>query len=91
MLWGVRGWGRRRLPLAMGRKRGPAVMSAANEIAVTAFLEGRIRFDRIFDVVRRTLDLTKSFRASAIEDILEADRLTRLRATALAGKLSCTS
>ncbi|OGH55561.1 MAG: 1-deoxy-D-xylulose-5-phosphate reductoisomerase [Candidatus Lindowbacteria bacterium RIFCSPLOWO2_12_FULL_62_27] len=69
----------------------PAVMSAANEIAVTAFLEGRIRFDRIFDVVRRTLDLTKSFRASAIEDILEADRLTRLRATALAGKLSCTS
>ncbi len=63
----------------------PAVLSAANEIAVNAFLAGEIRFDQIFDIIRRVMKTTKTFAAAGISDILTADRLTRLRAAALIG------
>ncbi len=55
----------------------PAVMNAANEVAVRAFLEDRIRFTEIPEIVGRAVsDLGKS-PAETVEDILAADRLTR--------------
>ena len=65
----------------------PAVLSAANEIAVNAFLSGRLRFDKIFTVIRRTMESTPSFRARSIEDILEADGVARRRAEQLLARL----
>ncbi|MBI4178613.1 1-deoxy-D-xylulose-5-phosphate reductoisomerase [bacterium] len=69
----------------------PAVLSAANEIAVQAFLAGKIRFDHIFAVIRKTFDSTFSFRAARLEDILRADRITRLRAAAIVENHPCTT
>lgn len=69
----------------------PAVLSAANEVAVGAFLAGRIRFDQIFDVIRRVLTSTRMFDAAGIDDILQADRIARLRATSIIeSRLTCT-
>ncbi len=58
----------------------PAVLNAANEIAVEAFLDGRIRFDQIHRVNAVTLDTTDVGAADSLDDLLEIDRLARVRA-----------
>jgi 1-deoxy-D-xylulose-5-phosphate reductoisomerase len=60
----------------------PAVLNAANEVAVDAFLHGRAGFRDIPEVVRAALDRHASHPASGLEDLLEADRLGREAATA---------
>jgi 1-deoxy-D-xylulose-5-phosphate reductoisomerase len=55
----------------------PAVMNAANEIAVEAFLEGRIGFMQIAEVVERTMDTHKAHDLKSIEEVLLADRWGR--------------
>ena len=60
-----------------------AVMNAANEVAVEAFLGGRIGFGRISDVVGLTIS-RHSFTASpTMDDLMEADRWARQTASAL--------
>ena len=51
----------------------PAILNAANEIAVEAFLEKRIRFDQIHAVNRSTLSGLCAPRIMAIEDLLALD------------------
>lgn len=58
----------------------PAVMNAANEIAVEAFLEGRIRFLQIAEVIERTMDSHKAHDLKTIEEVLLADRWGRDKA-----------
>jgi 1-deoxy-D-xylulose-5-phosphate reductoisomerase len=55
----------------------PAVLSAANEVAVTAFVEERIGFTRIADVVERTMDAVAQ-RAATLNGIREADQEARI-------------
>jgi 1-deoxy-D-xylulose-5-phosphate reductoisomerase len=55
----------------------PAVLNAANEIAVAAFLERRLPFTGIERTVARTLEAVTSMPVSCLEDVLEADRLAR--------------
>ena len=52
----------------------PAVLSAADEVAVNAFLKGRIRFTEIYDVVEKTLSAHRPSRGSGLDEILRADR-----------------
>jgi len=54
-----------------------AVLNAANEVAVAAFLAGRIRFDQIHRVNRVALDSVKLSAVSGIEDLLRIDQQTR--------------
>jgi 1-deoxy-D-xylulose-5-phosphate reductoisomerase len=54
-----------------------AVMNGANEVAVGAFLEGRIGFNDIPALVERALCETAQMSAPTLDDILEADRLAR--------------
>ena len=56
-----------------------AVMNAANEVAVEAFLGGRVRFVEIPRVISGTLQRHASESASSLEELLRADR--RARAT----------
>ncbi len=65
-----------------GRAGGicPAVLNAANEEAVSAFLAGRLRFTDITEVVRHVLDATEPRQADRIDEILAADREARVRA-----------
>ena len=56
----------------------PAVLNAANEVAVAAFLRDEISFCTIFDVVEQTVrDLSSASDAHTLEDILEYDRQAR--------------
>ncbi|MBQ9760035.1 MAG: 1-deoxy-D-xylulose-5-phosphate reductoisomerase [Clostridia bacterium] len=62
----------------------PAVLNAANEIAVAAFLDRRIGFTDIFDVVTETVErLTDAKAATTIEDIFAFDAKARALATEL--------
>lgn len=55
----------------------PAVLNAANEVAVAAFLDRRIGFLDIADVVERALSGYSGGDPHSIEDVLEIDRTTR--------------
>ena len=55
----------------------PAVLNAADEAAVDAFLKGRIGFTGIHRVIAKTLDAFVPSKGEAIEDIIEADREAR--------------
>jgi 1-deoxy-D-xylulose-5-phosphate reductoisomerase len=69
----------------------PAAMSAANEIAVAAFLSKAIRLMDIPRVIATTMEAHKVQPCSSIEAILEADRWARSYAQQLAtsnGKLA---
>ena len=61
----------------------PAVMNAANEIAVEAFLEGRIGFMAIATTIEKVMDRHEPCRLSSIEEVLEADRWGRRTAREL--------
>jgi len=62
-----------------------AVFNAANEAAVAAFLDRRLPFDRIAEVVRRTIDLIPSRAVRGLDDVMEADREARAFAEGLCG------
>ncbi len=55
----------------------PAVLNAANEVAVQAFLERRIRFTAIAELAERILDEEGARPAPDLDAILEADRAAR--------------
>ncbi len=55
----------------------PTVLNAANEIAVTAFLEGKLKFPEISQVVAETMNRTEYMNDNDIKAILEADRQAR--------------
>ncbi|MBV9392061.1 MAG: 1-deoxy-D-xylulose-5-phosphate reductoisomerase, partial [Verrucomicrobia bacterium] len=55
----------------------PAVLNAANEIAVQAFLDDRIFFSQIWQLVDRALQNCDNLAAPVLDDILEADKLAR--------------
>jgi 1-deoxy-D-xylulose-5-phosphate reductoisomerase len=63
----------------------PALLNAANEVAVQAFLDRRIGFRDIDRVVRRVMDEEEHGAASSIEAVLDQDARARLAAGRIAG------
>jgi len=59
-----------------------AVLNAANEVAVAAFLAGQIRFDQIHHVNRDSLDASQVTAIHGIDDLLALDQQTRALASA---------
>ncbi|MBK0063378.1 MULTISPECIES: 1-deoxy-D-xylulose-5-phosphate reductoisomerase [unclassified Acinetobacter] len=55
----------------------PTILNAANEIAVEAFLNLKIKFTMIPEVVEHTLNHVQNGSAQSIEIILDTDRLAR--------------
>jgi 1-deoxy-D-xylulose-5-phosphate reductoisomerase len=68
-----------------GRAGGlaPATLNAANEVAVQAFLDGRIRWIDIPDVLSAVLDRHDGANASTLDDVLGADADARRLASRL--------
>lgn len=65
----------------------PAVVNAADEVAVAAFLEEKIGFNDISDTVIRVYSDMTSHRSTVdLEGIIAADREARVRAAELIGK-----
>jgi 1-deoxy-D-xylulose-5-phosphate reductoisomerase len=69
--------------LALARKAGalggtyPCAFNAANEAAVAAFLEGRLPFLGIADVVEETLEQARGTPARDLDELIEADAEAR--------------
>jgi 1-deoxy-D-xylulose-5-phosphate reductoisomerase len=65
-----------------GRAGGsaPAWLSAANEVAVDAFLAGEIRWDQIADVCIATLDRHDAGMPTTVDEVVAADRAARIAA-----------
>ena len=61
----------------------PVVLNAANEVAVAAFLEGRIRFTQIAELIERTLETQALGRPGSIEECVAIDGAARRLATDL--------
>jgi 1-deoxy-D-xylulose-5-phosphate reductoisomerase len=66
----------------------PCILNAANEIAVHAFLDGRLRFLEISEVIERTLSELGGEPVRSFESLYEADRLARELARAAVAALA---
>jgi len=75
--------------LGLARRAGqeggtlPAVLNAANEVAVSAFLAGRISFPRIWRTVEMVMNRHTSVAKAALDAILGADQWARAEAEKL--------
>jgi 1-deoxy-D-xylulose-5-phosphate reductoisomerase len=58
----------------------PAVLNAANEVVVNAFLERRCGFDMIPAVIEQVLDQHESLQSPCMEQVLAADAWARAQA-----------
>ena len=67
------------LAYAAGRIGGtaPAWLSAANEVAVEAFLAGVVQWSQIASIIESTMQHHDGLIATEVEDILEADAVAR--------------
>jgi 1-deoxy-D-xylulose-5-phosphate reductoisomerase len=76
--------------LGLARRAGetggtmPAVMNAANEIAVASFLDREVSFPRIWQIVERVMDRHARVAHPDLDAILAADRWARAEAKKLA-------
>jgi 1-deoxy-D-xylulose-5-phosphate reductoisomerase len=62
----------------------PAILNAANEVAVAAFLAGQIRFTRIAAIVEETLQRSNDApRPASLDEVLAVDQSARAQALAL--------
>ncbi len=64
-----------------------AVLNAANEVAVAAFLDGKIRFDQIHGVNLETLESVATAIPQSLEDLLALDALSRNAANRVVGRV----
>ena len=63
----------------------PAVYNAANEVAVAAFLDGRLPFPSIVDTIAATLDAHEPGNVTTLDDVEQADAWARRHAATLTG------
>jgi len=61
----------------------PAVLNAANEVAVAAFLSGQIRFTQIAQIVAQVLETYRPPPLTCLDDVLAVDGEARRRAEAM--------
>src|SRR5450631_4327594 len=63
----------------------PALLNAANEVAVQAFLDRRLNFTRITAVIDQVMQRVQSGPVTGLDDVLGADAAARRAAMALVG------
>ena len=75
------------LAFQVGRDGGnlPCILNAANEIAVQGFLEDRVGFLEISDVIESCLQKVSYIRSPLLEDFIETDKETRAKALEIIG------
>ena len=65
---------------AMAGNSAPAMLNAANEVAVAAFLEGRIRYPQIACVIEDVLNAEPVIAVDELEAVFDADARARILA-----------
>ena len=68
----------------------PVVLNAANEVAVDAFLDGKLGFTSISRVIERSMNAHTVERVSTLEDVRRVDAWARDKARAMAAELELT-
>jgi 1-deoxy-D-xylulose-5-phosphate reductoisomerase len=68
----------------------PVVLNAANEVAVEAFLEGKLGFMAIPQVIEKTMNAHEVERVSTLQVVRRVDRWARDRAAEMARGLELT-
>lgn len=63
--------------IARSKNSSGIIFNAANEIGVEAFLENKIQFTQIKEVISRTFDTSCLSNVSSIEEIFEIDKVAR--------------
>ncbi len=71
-------------------KTFPAVLNAANEVAVSAFLAGRIRFNRIPDVIESILEKHEGSDDTDLDAVIVADGWARKEASVIVKQFADT-
>jgi len=66
----------------------PATLNAANEIAVAAFLEGRLPFLQITSVIEEALNSVPTSPLHTLEEVLAADARARIRASQIVARFN---
>ena len=68
-----------KLAYECGKKGGlyPCILNAANEVCVYSFLERKIRFTEIFDIVEKMVKINVSHIPLTVENIIKIDNETR--------------
>ena len=61
----------------------PIVLNASNEIAVDAFLNNKVRFTDIYNIVYETLNICNPSVPQNVGDIMEIDKTARMNALKL--------
>jgi 1-deoxy-D-xylulose-5-phosphate reductoisomerase len=69
----------------------PCALNAADEVAVAAFLERRLHFNGIAEVIEKVLTRTPLAKFASIDDVLAADREARRMAQEEVARLSVTA
>jgi len=79
-----------KLAIEAGEEGGtaPAVLCAADEVAVSLFLKERIKFNDIAILIEQTLDKHKNNTRPTLEDIYAADSWAREKASELAESIT---
>ena len=67
----------------------PCIMNAANEVAVQAFLDKKISFVNIAELVEEAMSQSKFVAKSSVEDYVEMDNLTRIEAEGIIKNKFC--
>ncbi|PKP22670.1 MAG: 1-deoxy-D-xylulose-5-phosphate reductoisomerase [Bacteroidetes bacterium HGW-Bacteroidetes-21] len=55
----------------------PCIMNAANEIAVQAFLDGKISFNAIPEIIRKTMETSVFIKDITLENLIQTNNLAR--------------
>ena len=69
----------------------PAILNAANEISVSAFLEKKIGFGEIARINKEVMSSLQSTAADTIDAVISADREARVVATRLVAEVASTA
>jgi 1-deoxy-D-xylulose-5-phosphate reductoisomerase len=65
----------------------PCTMNAANEVAVQAFLDGKIRYTDIYALISETIETTNTIENPSLTDYIETDRISRQKAKEILDRL----
>jgi len=64
-----------------------SILNAANEECVAAFLDGRISYIQIYEIISKVLDRIEIKTVQSLQDIYESDRASRLEASSIINNL----
>ena len=64
-----------------------SILNASNEVCVEAFLDGRISYIQIYEIISKVLDKIKIKTVESLEEVLESDKNSRMETSSIINNL----